>query len=53
MTEIKQIAEEKMGIKKDQQMLHLNGKNVTEYGYIRLQMNNIIHITNCQEIVTN
>lgn len=44
MQEIKQIIEDKLGVKKDHQVLHLNGKNVTEYGNIRLQANNIIHV---------
>lgn len=32
-------------------MLHLNGKNVTEYSYIRLQLHNIIHISNCDDLL--
>lgn len=40
-----------MNIKKDRQVLYLNGKNITEYGFIRLQPHNIIHITNCEELL--
>jgi len=32
-------------------MLHLNGKNVTEYSYIRLQEHNIIHITSYDDLL--
>jgi hypothetical protein len=32
-------------------MLHLNGKNVTEYSYIRLQRHNIIHITSYDDLL--
>jgi hypothetical protein len=53
MTEIKQLAEQKMSIPRDKQMLHLNGKNVTEYGYIRLQPQNIIHVTNCDDLFSS
>lgn len=42
-----------MSIKKDKQILHLNGKNVTEYGCIRLQANNIIHVTNSDDLFSN
>lgn len=45
------MAEQRTGIKKDKQMLHLNGKNVTEYSYIRLQLHNIIHITSCDDLL--
>lgn len=43
MQDIKKIVEERIKIKTDRQLLYLNGKNVTEYGYVRLMNNNIIH----------
>jgi len=45
MLEIKQIVEDKLSVRKDRQVLYLNGKNITEYGNIRLYANNIIHIS--------
>lgn len=50
MSDIKNIVEERIGIKRDHQLLYLNGKNVTEYGYVRLQNNNIIHISNSDDL---
>lgn len=50
MPDIKKIVEERIGIKQDHQLLYLNGKNVTEYGYVRLQNNNIIHISNSDDL---
>ncbi len=44
VSDIKKVVEEMIGIKIDHQLLYLNGKNVTEYGFIRLQAHNIIHI---------
>ena len=49
MLEIKQVVEDKLGVKKDRQILHLNGKNVTEYGNVRLQANNIIHVSDFEK----
>jgi hypothetical protein len=51
MKDIKVIAEEKLGMSKERQILHLNGKNVTEYGYIRLQSQNIIHVTSSDTLL--
>jgi hypothetical protein len=50
MSDIKNIVDERIGIKRDHQLLYLNGKNVTEYGYVRLQNNNIIHISNSDDL---
>ncbi len=50
MTEIKKIAEEKIGLQKDRQLLYLNGKNVTEYGFVLLQNNTIIHVLSSDDL---
>lgn len=53
VADIKKVVDEMIGIKKDHQLLYLNGKNVTEYGFIRLQAHNIIHILSTDELCSN
>lgn len=50
MGEIKALAQERMGIARDRQLLYLNGKNVTDYGCIRLQPLSIIHVSSTDDL---
>jgi hypothetical protein len=50
MGEIKALAQERMGIARDRQLLYLNGKNVTDYGCIRLQPQSIIHVSSTDDL---
>jgi hypothetical protein len=51
LSDIKSIAEDKLGISKEKQLLHLNGKNITNYAHIHLHSLNIIHITNRDSLI--
>ena len=50
MSEIKGIVEQRMAIRRDLQIIYLNGKNVTEYGNIRLQNSNILHVSSSEQL---
>jgi hypothetical protein len=44
LEQIKSAVEERLGIEREKQLLHLNGKDITEYSHIHLESHNIIHI---------